>query len=223
MMYSMSILERIYWLVIGFLGKSLVWFLGVSTQKTILGKEPYIKLRKEKKPVIFILWHGRILFASYFFRERSIYALVSPSRDGEIIAQILHRWGYRLLRGSGSHPVVKEWKKMKNLMAEGEELIMVADGPTGPARKMKPGAVKLAQETGAYLIPFSFSARKKKFLKSWDHLLLFYPFTKLVAVYGQPFQIKPELDPGEFEKERLRIENYLTEVEEQLDRFFDPS
>jgi len=219
----MSIFERTYWSVIGLLGKFLIWFLGASAQKTVLGEKEYSKLRKEKKPIIFILWHGRILYASYFFRKRSIYTLVSPSKDGEIIAQILSRWGYRLLRGSGSHPVVEEWKKMKNLMAEGEELIIVADGPTGPARKMKPGAVKLAQETGAYLIPFSFSAKRKKFLKSWDRFLFFYPFTKLVAVYGKPLKVKSDLDPHEFEKERLYIENYLIELEEQVDKFFNSS
>ncbi len=223
MMYSMSFFERVYWMVIGLMGKFLVWFLGVSTQKTILGEKPYIKLRKKGEPVIFILWHGRILFAAYFFRNRNIYTLVSPSRDGEIIAQILSRWRYRLLRGSGSHSVVEEWKKMKNLMAEGKELIIVADGPTGPERKMKPGAVKLAQETGAYLIPFAFSAKKKKFFKSWDRFLFFYPFTKLVAAYGKPFRIKPDLDPQEFERERLRIQNYLIKLDELTDKFFNPS
>jgi hypothetical protein len=222
MMYSMSVLERVYWIFIGLLGKFLVWFLGVSAQKKYLGEKPYIKLRQRGKPVIFILWHGRILFAAYFFRRRNINTLVSPSRDGEIIAQILSRWGYRLLRGSGSHSVVEEWKKMKNLMAEGEELIIVADGPKGPARKMKPGALKLAQETGAYLVPFAFSAKKKKLLKSWDRFLFFYPFTKLVAAYGEPLRIKTDLDAQEFERERIRIQNYLCNLEEQTDKIFNP-
>jgi len=220
MMYWMPILKKIYWIVIGLLGRFLVWFLGVSAQKTIWGEKPYIRLRKKQKPVVFILWHGRILFTSYFFRKRSIYALVSPSRDGEIIAQILSGWGYKLLRGSGSHSVVKEWKKMKRLLAEGRELIIVADGPTGPARKMKPGAVRLAQETGAYLIPFTFSAKKKKFLKSWDRFLLFCPFTKLVAVYGEPIKVEPDLDPQELERECIRIGRRLTQLEKETDRFF---
>jgi hypothetical protein len=46
MMYSMSVLERVYWIFIGLLGKFLVWFLGVSAQKKYLGEKPYIKLRQ---------------------------------------------------------------------------------------------------------------------------------------------------------------------------------
>jgi len=220
-MYSMPVIERLYWSAISFLGKALVWFLGESAQKTILGEKPYIKLRKKNKPVIFILWHGRILFASYFFRKRGITALVSPSRDGEIIAAILSGWGYKLLRGSGSHSVVEEWKRMKRLMAEGEELIIVADGPKGPERKMKPGAVKLARETGAYLVPFTFSTKKKKFLKSWDRFLLFFPFVKLVAIYGKPIRVRPDLKTHELEEKRLCIEKHLINLEENADRYFN--
>ncbi len=186
----------------------------------MLGEKPYIKLRKSQKPVIFILWHGRILFASYFFRKRGISALVSPSRDGEIIARILSGWGYKLLRGSGSHPVVDEWKKMIKLMTSGGELIIVADGPKGPEREMKPGAVRLAQETGAYLVPFTYSSKKGKFFKSWDRFLFFYPFTRLVVVYGEPIKINTDLKPEEFERERLRAEKSLRELEEMADKYF---
>jgi len=219
-MYLMPVFERIYWTFIGLSGRFLIWLLGVSARKTVLGEKPYIKLRKSKKPVIFILWHGRILFASYLFRKRGITALVSPSRDGEIIARIASGWGYKLLRGSGSHPVVDEWKKMKKLMNAGGELIIVADGPKGPARKMKPGAVRLAQETGAYLVPFTYSSKKGKFFKSWDRFLFFYPFTKVAAVYGMPIKINSDLKPDEFERERLIIEGSLRELEEQVEESF---
>ncbi len=216
----MPVIERIYWTVIGLSGRFLIWLLGVSTRKRILGEKPYIKLRESKKPVIFILWHGRILFASYFFRKRGITALVSPSRDGEIVARIASGWGYKLLRGSGSHPVVDEWKKMKKLMTLGGELIIVVDGPKGPEREMKPGAVRLAQETGAYLIPFTYSSKKGKFFKSWDRFLLFYPFTKLVAIHGRPIKIPSDLNADEFERERLKVEKSLRELEEKADRYF---
>jgi lysophospholipid acyltransferase (LPLAT)-like uncharacterized protein len=217
MMYSMSVFERIYWLLIGFLGRSVVWFLGVTARKNVIGEKAYIKLRKAGKPVIFVLWHSRILFASYFFRNRNITALVSPSRDGEIIAQILLKWGFHLLRGSSSHSVVQEWRNMKRLMQEGGELIIVGDGPKGPAQIMKPGAVKLAQATGAYVVPFTYSAKKTRQLETWDRFLLFYPFTKLTAVYGKPIKVKSDLKPHELEKKRLRIQHDLIELEKMAD------
>jgi len=146
--------------------------------------------------------------------------LVSPSRDGEIVAQIVSRWGYRILRGSSSHSIIRAWNEMKRLLLEGGELIIVPDGPRGPDRKLKAGCLKLAQESGAYLVPFSFSAARKKFLSSWDKFLLFYPFSKVVAIYGQPLTIDPQLGEDELEKERQRVESLMNELDKEADRYF---
>jgi len=51
------------------------------------------------------------------------------------------------------------------------------------------GCVKLAAETGAVLVPFSFSASRKKILHSWDKFLIFKPFSRVAAVYGKPIEI----------------------------------
>ncbi len=145
--------------------------------------------------------------------------LISPSDDGEIAAQISSRWGFQNIRGSGSHAIIKAWNRMKNELKKGGEVIIVADGPKGPNRKMKLGGVKLAQETGAVLVPFTFSSSRKKFVKSWDRFLIFYPFSRVVAVYGPPINVDPALKGDELEKERQRIENLMIELEEKADRF----
>ena len=58
---------------------------------TIVGEEEYSEIRKRGKPVIFMVWHGRIFLVPYFFRRRKIMPLISPSGDGEIPAQIIRR------------------------------------------------------------------------------------------------------------------------------------
>jgi lysophospholipid acyltransferase (LPLAT)-like uncharacterized protein len=160
------------------------------------------------------------MVAPYFFRKRGIAALVSPSRDGEILTQIVSRWGYRIIRGSSSHSIVRAWVEMKNELRRGGELIIIPDGPRGPSRILKTGAVKLARETGALLVPFSFSASKRKFLKSWDKFLLFYPFSKIVAIYGKPIAVLPGQDEESLEKERRRVEQTLTALDAEADSFF---
>ncbi|MFC2169146.1 lysophospholipid acyltransferase family protein [Acidobacteriota bacterium] len=188
---------------------------------TVLGEKEYFKLKKQGKPIIILVWHGRILLAPYFFRRRGVMPLISPSKDGEIIAQVLHNWGYKILRGSGSHAIIKAWNKMKKELQDGGELIIVPDGPKGPSRKMKLGGVKLAQETGAYLVPFTFSASRGKFFNSWDRFLIFYPFSKVVAAYGQPLTVNSILKPGGLEKERLRIENTMLLLERETDQYIE--
>jgi len=186
----------------------------------IIGEDGYKRLREEGKPVIFLVWHGRIFIVPYFFRLRGVMPLISPSEDGEIAAQIMSRWGYRILRGSGSHAIIKAWSEMIKELQSGGELIIVPDGPRGPDRTMKLGGIKLAQESGAVLVPFTFSTSKKKFLKSWDKFLIFYPFSKVVAIYGEQFTVPLELNEAELEAMRCKIERYLLELDEKADRFF---
>ena len=147
--------------------------------------------------------------------------LISPSEDGEIPARIMSGWGYKILRGSGSHAVIRVWNEMKQELNDGGEVIIIPDGPKGPNRVFKMGGIKLAHQTGAYLMPFSFSSSKKKNLKSWDNFLISKPFSKVVAIYGEPIPIDPHLEEGALEGERLRLEKVLQALDEQADHTFD--
>jgi lysophospholipid acyltransferase (LPLAT)-like uncharacterized protein len=216
----MSVLDKIRWSVVGILGKLVLFLWAKSTRMTVLGEKSYQRLREEGRPVIFLVWHGRIFIVPYFFRRRNIMPLVSPSGDGEIAARIMSRWGYRIVRGSSSHVIIKAWNEMKNELEQGGEVIMVPDGPRGPNREMKLGGLRLAQETGAFLVPFTFSTSKQKFLKSWDRFLLFYPFSRVVAMYGQPFTIESDLKDDALEKERKKIEALLVQLDEEADQYY---
>jgi lysophospholipid acyltransferase (LPLAT)-like uncharacterized protein len=129
-------------------------------------------------------------------------------------------WGYKILRGSGSHVVKEAWLEMKKELQAGGEVIIIPDGPRGPDRKLKLGCIKLAAETGAALVPFSFSTSRKKVLKSWDRFLMFYPFSKVVAVYGKPQEIRPGLTDEVMEAERQRIETLMVEFDRNVDDFY---
>jgi lysophospholipid acyltransferase (LPLAT)-like uncharacterized protein len=216
----MSVLDKAKWILIGILGRRLLWLFVKLSRVTVIGEESYKALRSQNKPVIILVWHGRIFLPPYFFRKRGVSALISPSGDGEIMAQIISGWGYRIFRGSGSHSMVKTWALMKRELDEGGELILVPDGPKGPNRIMKLGALKLAQQTGAYLVPFTFSSTRKKNLNSWDQFLMFYPFGKVVVLLGEPVQVASDLSEEELENERQRIEGIMIRLDEKADRFY---
>jgi lysophospholipid acyltransferase (LPLAT)-like uncharacterized protein len=217
----MSILRKWRWNLIGILGKWILWVWIKSTRITIVGESRYSELRRQKKPVIILIWHGKIFLAPYFFRKREIMPLISPSEDGEIIAQIVSRWGYKVLRGSSSHSIIKAWSEMRRELKRGGQVIIVPDGPKGPSREMKPGALKLAQDTGAYLVPFTFSSSKRKNLKSWDNFLIPRPFSRVVALFGEPFSVGRDLAEEDLENERRRLESLFVRFDSEADRYFD--
>jgi lysophospholipid acyltransferase (LPLAT)-like uncharacterized protein len=220
-MSPMSAIRKLRRNLTGILGKWILWLWAKSARTTVLGEKSYIELRNKKKPVVILIWHGRIFFAPFFFRRRGIMPLVSPSEDGEIIAQIIARWGYKTLRGSSSHNIIKAWNEMKKELEKGGELIIVPDGPRGPDREMKPGALKLAKETGAYLVPFTFSSSKRKNLRSWDKFLIPRPFTRFVAIYGSPISVESDLNDEELKEKCKEVEDYMIELDQKADSFFN--
>ncbi len=216
----MSFWTNLRWRAVGFFGKRLFWLLAKSCRWTVVGDRGYKKIRQQGKPVIILVWHGRIFIVPYFFRKRGIMPLISPSKDGEIAAQIMARWGYKILRGSSSHSIIKAWNEMKKELERGGEVIIVPDGPRGPNRVLKAGCIKLAQESGAVLVPFSFAASRKKILKSWDRFLMFSPFSKIGAMHGPPIEVPAAMTEDEFEKERQRVESILIELDHKADSYF---
>ena len=221
MIRPMTFKARARRLIIDVLGRPLVWLWTKSCRLTVAGESEYRALRKAGRPAVHIMWHGKIFLVPYFFRKRNIMPLVSPSRDGDIAARIMGGWGYKLLRGSGTHFMKNAWLDLKQELQAGGEVIIVPDGPRGPDRKLKLGCIKLATETGAVLVPFSFSTSRKKNLRSWDRFLIFYPFSKVVAAYGPPIEIPLGLTAEGMESERRRVERLLIDFDEEIDRFFD--
>ena len=210
----MSVFNEIKWKFIGFLGKLILGVWTKSARLKIIGEGPYRELRDQNNPVVLLIWHSRLLVVPYFFRKRGILALISPSEDGEILARIVEGWG-KVLRGSSSHSIVKAWSVMRKELDEGGEIIIVPDGPKGPNRKMKLGALKLSQQSGAYLVPFTFAAARGKTLSSWDNFLIFFPFTRVAALFGRPIVVDPKLRGDDLEKERQRIEQILLQLDDE--------
>lgn len=217
----MPLLRSVKWALIGFMGKRLFWLLAKSSRMTVIGNEEFMALRRAKKPVILLIWHGRLFLAPYFFRKRGMVAMVSPSEDGEIVVRVASGWGYKFVRGSSSHSVIRAWVEMKRELEKGGEVAYVPDGPKGPSRIMKMGAIKLAQQTGAYLVPFTFSATKKKLLNSWDRFMMFYPFGRVVVFLGKPMTVAPDITDVDLEEERRKVELAMVRLEEEADRYFD--
>ena len=218
----MSVFREVKLRFIGFLGKLILGLWTKSARLTVIGEDRYQELRNQNKPVVLLVWHGRLLVVPYLFKKRGILALISPSEDGEILARIVSGWG-KVLRGSSSHSVVKAWGVMRKELDKGGEVIIVPDGPKGPNRKMKLGALKLSQQSGAYLVPFTFAASRKKTLNSWDSFLIFYPFTRVVALFGDPIVVDPKLRGDDLEIERQRIEQILLQLDDKATTFLNYS
>jgi len=68
---------------------------------------------------------------------------------------------------------------------------LTVDGPRGPRHEVKPGAVLLAQKTGARIVPLGMAYSSCLKMNSWDLTEVPLPGTRAVLYTGIPFAIPP--------------------------------
>ncbi|MEP7146432.1 MAG: DUF374 domain-containing protein, partial [bacterium] len=86
---------------------------------------------------IFIFWHSKMLIGWWLFHNRRSAALVSQSKDGEILNKILIHWDYKVIRGSSSKGGKDALNELTALVRKGFSAVITPDGPRGPLNEIK--------------------------------------------------------------------------------------
>ncbi|RJS92503.1 lysophospholipid acyltransferase family protein [Salinisphaera sp. Q1T1-3] len=146
------------------------------------------------QPVLLCCWHQRLVYSVGWLLSRRSAGLqpgflVSPSRDGELIAAVVDGFGARVIRGSANRTGARALRDMYGVIREGVSPIMHPDGPHGPAKVAKPGTPSLAQLTRTPMLPMSFAADRYWQLGSWDALIIPKPFARVVIHIGAPIEM----------------------------------
>ena len=182
--------------VAGLLGGWLVRLLGATWRIEWANSEGAARLEREKQPFIVAFWHEHILSLAYTHRDRGIVVLVSQSKDGEYISQVIHRLGMGTVRGSSSRGGVRALLQMAKLGRDGHSLAVTPDGPRGPRHVVQPGLLSIAARSGLPIVPLTSGARSAWRLGSWDRFEIPKPFTRLRVITGKPISI-PSTASGE--------------------------
>ncbi|MBU1702450.1 MAG: lysophospholipid acyltransferase family protein [Candidatus Eisenbacteria bacterium] len=205
---SVPVSGRAVWA--GRLGSLLLKSLGATWRIRILGSEREEELIQSGTPVIYAFWHGKLMTLAYTHRNRGATVLISQSRDGEIITQIIERMGYGTVRGSSSRGGLKAILDMVNLSRSGRILGVTPDGPQGPFEKVQPGLLMTAQRSGAAILAIGVAAHPSTRLGSWDAFLVPHPGARCLLSIAEPFTIPDTLPPAaSIEKWTGRVGSFL--------------
>lgn len=189
--------------------------VGKTTRIVNLNLEYRRDLEAAGQHYIYALWHEQQAFFVYSHRDSKITSLVSPSKDGEIMARVLNLFGLDAARGSSRQNPARGLIALMRRVQEGYHLGITPDGPLGPRREVKPGALYLARKLGLPILPIVNGSKRKLVLNSWDRFQFPLPLNRVAVVYGPPLWIKPE-DRLEEKAEELR--RVLNEITERADR-----
>ncbi len=163
---------------------------------------------------IIAFWHGKMLPVWKAFAGKNSRALVSLSKDGEILAALLESWKYQVSRGSTSRGG-KEALDSIISGARGSVTLITPDGPRGPAREFKAGAAVAASRSGVPVVLCGVKIRHfKTFGRSWDRFRLPLPFTRVDLTFSAPY-------PAPGPEDRDAISEFIKLLESELNKI-DP-
>lgn len=169
-----------------------------------------------KENFVVVIWHNRLLFMPALFppiaRKRT-KAVISASRDGQYIADIVHQFGLQTLRGSSSRKASRVQRNAVQAIKEGWHVCFTPDGPRGPRYHMHRGPIHLASLTNTRIIPFIVNATRYWQVRSWDGFQIPKPFSRLTLLIGAPIEIPGDLSSKEeLETWRQLVEGKLMEI-----------
>jgi lysophospholipid acyltransferase (LPLAT)-like uncharacterized protein len=165
------------------------------------------------------LWHNRLLLLPFviqrFLPERRGAALISASRDGALLADLVGRFGFEVVRGSSSRKGATAMLQLAEVIAAGKDVVITPDGPRGPAYDLGPGIVFLAQKSGAAVVPVNMEYSSCWRLKSWDRFILPRPFSRVRVILGVPHRVAQTSTDKAFERERERLQDAMMQLVER--------
>ncbi len=173
------------------------------------------------------VWHARLFpIAMLRKRGRRAVALISPNRDGDLLARVMANTGAEAIRASSRDPRKPDKDgggaaaapKVVDALKGGAVLVITPDGPRGPRMRAKPGAALFSAAADSPVLPVAYSVRRAITLKTWDRFLIPTPFNRGVFVFGAPI---PPADPNDRDAVEARsaaIEAAITEATRKADR-----
>ena len=199
------------------IGNAFLSLLLSTTRVCASGGEKVEALRRGGKPIIFILWHGRLLPLTYHHRGEGVVALISRHRDGEYIARTVERWGFGTVRGSSSRGGTAALRELVRLVRQGHSLAITPDGPRGPRERMKRGALLIAQLTGAPVVASSAGTDRGWWIRSWDRFLVPKPFSTVRIAYSEPIRVPRDATEADLEQLEARAQQTLDRLTRDVD------
>ena len=178
--------------IIGILLSGFIKILIKTTKYEVIKSKEAIKY----KQAIIIIWHRKIIptMLSTDFIEKKA-SLISSSKDGDILDEVLKRYNNFGIRGSSSKDSVKSLKQILKIIKQGFSIGIAVDGPKGPLYQPKSGAIYIAMKTGLPVIPIGgYTDKKWIFKKSWDNFELPKFFSKSCYYVGDPIYFSKDSD-----------------------------
>lgn len=202
--------------LVPYLAYAYVTLVGWTTRLSVVRGDVPAGLRARDRRFIMAFWHQRQVFFTWTHRGDPAAVLVSRSKDGDLIAETMRLSRITAVRGSSSRGGAAAALEMMEVLRGGHDLGITPDGPKGPAREVKDGAIFLAKALDAPIVPITNALSSKLVLKkAWDRFHVPLPLGRAVVVYGDPIEVGPDDDPA---AKAAELKAALDRITDEADR-----
>lgn len=172
------------------------------------------------EPVIFCVWHQRLVMAPYMFDQSlgRFCSLTTSARAGRLVGQVLGRFGFDTVPMSSHKRHVALSREVLRRIGEGYTIGIAVDGPRGPARQASTVPLVWARSSGKRIFVLSWSARRVLCFPSWDRFMMPLPFSRGVLICrAWDVEVPRKADEAETEALRLNLQAALDDVTDASD------
>src|SRR5512142_651315 len=126
---------------------------GMTSKTYFENREVPDRLKAAGKGFIFAFWHGGLFLLCHTHRHSGALIPASESRDGEIMARLLKRFGFKVVRGSSKRKGARAAIGLIDGLRSGMIPALAVDGPRGPRHEVKQGIIYLAGKLKVPIVP----------------------------------------------------------------------
>lgn len=150
---------------------------------TAAGTRPVLAFWHETYPPLFVMARGR-----------RVVVISGTSFRGAVIAEVGRLFGHRAIQIAPGHgDVLAQIIAIARALPD-HPLAFAVDGPLGPRRQAKSGAVRIARQLGAPLLPVTITARPApRLVRRWDKMAFPLPLARVRLISAPP--LSPDATP----------------------------
>lgn len=186
-----------------------------TTRWTVHNEDRVQPIIETGEGFIALIFHSRFMMMNAAWRRgrQKPTVLISRSRDGNIVAWTCRTLGVTPIRGSVRNNAktktkggVQAGRDIIGAIEAGHCVAITPDGPRGPRQRVPSGPIRLAQLSGAPIIPCTIAIRRRKQFRSWDRFVFPLPFGRGHIYWGMPRYVDPDAEDTAIDAIRRGIE-----------------
>jgi lysophospholipid acyltransferase (LPLAT)-like uncharacterized protein len=198
--------------------------LVLATSRVVrIGMDEMVATARTGANVALPVLHQDVLLSGIVFRDLGIVTVANVGDSGDIIAAVLARCGFEVVRGGSSSrpsrrtPVVRELLARigERRGASGTIWAVTPDGSRGPAGAVKPGVAFVAMKTASKVYCLKIHASRALYVRTWDRTAIPLPFGTITVELDGPLAFEPQTSRAAMEALRREVEGRLHALQER--------